>query len=63
MKVESCLKPNIHNTIWSHTIYKLQRVYYKIAWLYVAHDMLYRIELLSIPYDATKLYATKSQRV
>ena len=49
-------KPNIHNAIWSHTIYKLQLVHYKIAQSYVS----YRIELLSIPYDVTKLYATKS---
>ena len=46
------------------TIYKLQRVYYKIAWsAYVAYDVLYRIDLLSLPYDATKSYATKLQRV
>ena len=47
------LKPNIHNTIWSHAIYESQHVYYKITRLYVAYDMLYRIQLLSIPYDVT----------
>ena len=56
------IKPNIHDTIWSHTIYKLQHVYYKIAWLYIAY-MLYRIELLSISYDATESYMTKSKCV
>ena len=55
------LQPNIHDAIWSHMIYKLQHVHYKIAQLYVAYDMLYRIELLSIPYDMTKSYATKLQ--
>ena len=30
---------------------------------YVAYDVSYRIELLSIPYNATKSYAAKSQRV
>ena len=34
-------------------IYKLQHVYYKIAWSYLAYDVSYRIELLSIPYDVT----------
>ena len=43
------LKPNVHDAIWSHMIY------YKITWLYVTCDMSYRIELLSIPYDTTKL--------
>ena len=57
------IKPNIHDAIWSHTIYKSQRVHYKIVWSYVAYDVSYRIELLSIPYDATKSYATKSQHV
>ena len=57
------VKPNIHDTIWSHMIYKSQCVYYKIVRLYVAYDVSYRIELLSIPYDTTKSYATKSQRV
>ena len=42
-------KPNIHDAIWSHTIYKLQSVHYKIACSYVAYDVSYRIELLSIP--------------
>ena len=59
----SHFKPNIHDAIWSHTIYKLQRVHYKIAWPYIAYDMSYRIELLSIPYNATKSCATKSQCV
>ena len=57
------LMPNKHDTIWLHTIYKSQHVHYKIIWLYVAYDVSYRIELLSIPYDATKSYATKLQRV
>ena len=57
------LKPNIHDAIWLHTIYKSQHVHYKIVRLYVAYDVLFRIEQLSIPYDATKSYATKSQRV
>ena len=57
------IKPNIHNAIWSQTIYKLQRVHCKIIWSYVTYDMSYRIELLSIPYNVTKSYATKSQRV
>ena len=30
---------------------------------YVTYDVLYRIELLSIPYNVTKSYATKLQRV
>ena len=47
------LKPNIHRVIWSHAI---QSVHYTIA-------QSYRIELLSIPYDSNKSYATKSQRV
>ena len=59
----SVLKPNIHDAIWSHTVYKSQHVHYKIVQLYVAYDVSYRIELLSIPYDTTKSYATKSQRV
>ena len=42
-------------------IYKLQHVYYKIAWSYVVYNVSYRIELLSIPYDATKSYAVKLQ--
>ena len=46
-----------------YTFYKLQCVYYKIIWLYVAYDVSYRIELFSIPYDAIKSYATKSQCV
>ena len=61
--INNHLKPNIHNAIWSHTIYKLQCVHYKIARSYVTYDMSYKIELFSIPYNATKLYATKSQRV
>ena len=36
------LKPNIHDAIWSHTIYKSQHVYYKIAQSYVACGVLYR---------------------
>ena len=48
------VKFNIHDM---NKIYKLQHVYYKIA------DMLYRIKLLCIPYDTTKSYVTKSQRV
>ena len=63
MLIISLFKPNIHDAIWSHMIYKSQRVHYKIVWSYVAYDVSYRIELLSIPYDATKSYATKSQRV
>ena len=35
----------------------------KTTQLYVTHDMSYRIELLSIPYDMTKSYVTESQRV
>ena len=59
------LKSNIHDVIWSHNlmIYKSQSVHYKIIWLYVAYDVLYRIELLSIHYNTTKSYATKSQCV
>ena len=57
------LNPNIYDAIWSHAIYKSQRVHYKITWLNVTYDVLYRIELLSILYNGTKLYATKSQRV
>ena len=57
------VKPNIHDAIWLHTIYKSQSVHYKIAWLYIAYDVSYRIELLSIPYDVTKSYATKLQCV
>ena len=59
------LKSNIYNAIWTHTIYKSQHVHYEIIQSYVAYDMLYRIELhvLSIPYDVTKSYATKSQHV
>ena len=57
------LKPNIYDAIWSHTIYKSQHVHYKIVQSYVAYNVSYRIELLSIPYDATKSYATKWQRV
>ena len=57
------LKPNIHGVIWSHAIHKSQRVHYTIARLYIAYDVSYRIELLSIPYDSNKSYATKSQRV
>ena len=59
------IKPNIHDTIWLHMINKLQRVRYKIIQSYVAYNALYRIELhvLSIPYNATKSYVTKSQRV
>ena len=57
------LKSNTHNAIWSHTIYISQHVHYKIVRSYVAYNMSYRIKLLSIPYNATKSYATKSQRV
>ena len=49
-----CIKPD---TIWSYMIYKSQCVHYKIAQSYVTYDVLYRIELLSIPYNMTKLYA------
>ena len=38
-------------------IYKSQCVHYKIAQLHVTYNVLYRIELLSIPYNVTKLYA------
>ena len=59
------LKPILHDAIWSYTIYKSQRVDYKIAqlymYMYVAYDMSYRTELLSIPYDVTKSYVTKSR--
>ena len=54
------VKPNIYDTTWSHTIYKLQRIHYKITQSYLAYDVLYRLELLSISYDATKSYVTKS---
>ena len=60
--IEHNLKPNIHDTIWSHTIYKSQRVYYKIIWSYVTYDMSYKIELLSIPYDATQLNRMRPNR-
>ena len=50
--VTTAFKPNIHDAIWLHTIYKSQCVHYKIVWSYVAYDVSYRIELLSIPYDA-----------
>ena len=43
--------------------YKSQCVHYKIVRSYIAYDVSYRIELLSIPYIATKSYATKSQRL
>lgn len=35
-------------------------VHYKIAQLYVAYDVSYRIEILSVQYDTTTLYAAKS---
>ena len=57
------LKPNIHDAIWSHTIYKSQHVHYKIAWSYVVCDVSYRIELFSISCDTTKSYETKLQHV
>ena len=41
------VKPNIHDMIWLHTMYKSQCVYYKITQY---------LELLSIPYDMTKSY-------
>ena len=53
----------MHDVIRLYTIYKSQHVYYKIARLYVAYDMLYRTELLSIPYNMTNSYAIKSQCV
>ena len=61
--IHKSIKPNIHDAIWSHTIYKSQCVHYKIVQSYVAYDMSYRIELLFIPYDMTKSYATISQCV
>ena len=59
------LKPNIHNMIWLCTVYKLQRVHYKITRSYITYGVSYGIELHvpSIQYDTTKLYVTKSQRV
>ena len=57
------LKPNIYDAIWLHAFYKSQRVHYKITWLNVTYDVLYRIELLPILYNGIKLYATKLQRV
>ena len=59
--INALRKPNIHDVIWLHTIYKLQHEHYKIAWSYVAYDLSYRIKLLSISYDMTKSYATKSR--
>ena len=41
------IKINIHNAIWSHTIYKSQGVHYKIAQSFITYDMSYRI---AIPY-------------
>ena len=42
-------------------IYKYNMHIYKIAHSYVWYNMSYRIELLSIPYNAIKPYVTKSQ--
>ena len=60
----SCLQIIKSNTIWSHMIYKSRCVHYKIAWLNVTYNISYtcRIELLSIPYNATKSYATTQWR-
>ena len=47
----SVYKPNIHDAIWSHAIYKPQRVHYRIAWSYVAYNVSYRITFYSIRRD------------
>ena len=58
------IKPNIHMIRFGCIMfYKSQCVHYKIVWSYIAYDVSYRIELLSIPYIATKSYATKPQRL
>ena len=44
--------------MWFGRIWSMNN--YKIAWSYIAYDVSYRIELFSIPCDATKSYVAKS---